>query len=210
MEILLVDDHELFLDGIRYILYQLDSNVIVHTEKDAKGARRHFDASHHYDLILLDMDIGEDSGSDLVKEFAEQGVLTPVVIVSATENISKIQSALDNGALGFIPKSFSGDKLLRAIKTVLDGYHFVEEQTQVQLKRLAEKKKEMLDSLTKKQLHVLGHLQAGLSNKQIADKMFLTENTVKSHLMAIFQKLDVQNRTECVLKVQRLNLEEFS
>ncbi|MDO3720167.1 response regulator transcription factor [Marinobacter sp. chi1] len=206
MEILIIDDHALFLDGLRHVLKALDEGVHVYCEESVQGVQKHLPVIDRYDLILLDMHIGADDGVDLLKQLTAEGVMTPVVIVSASENIPHIQSALNEGALGFISKSFSADKVITALKTVLAGKPFIEQQTQQQLNKLARRQQPLEAALTKKQKIVLTHLRSGLSNKQIAEKMFLTENTVKSHLAMIYQKLGVKNRMEAMLKVQRLNI----
>lgn len=206
MEILIVDDHALFLDGMRHVLKTLDETIRIHTAQTAECARKHFTEANRYDLILLDMEIGPEDGVELLKQITAEGILTPVLIVSASENIARIQTALNHGALGFVPKACSGEKLLEAVRTVLAGDIYLERQMRLQLTRLSERQKVLVETLTRKQLKVLIHLQSGSSNSHIAEKMFLTENTVKSHLLIIYQKMGVKNRVECVLKAQKMNI----
>jgi DNA-binding NarL/FixJ family response regulator len=206
MEILVVDDHAMFLDGLRFILQGMSPDLRVHSESGLTGARRHLDRVERYDLVLLDMDLGEDDGLVLLRELITRGTLTPVVMVSATDDAGRIQSALDAGAFGFIPKAYGGDRLLHALQQGLEGVPYVAQETRMALQQLRRHREQVLETLTRKQIKVLGLLCAGLSNKDIAERMFLTENTVKSHLLTIFQKLGVRNRTECVLKAQQQRL----
>jgi len=206
MEILVVDDHKLFLEGFCYLLQKVEAGATVtalSTFDEAMGSAADVD---RYDLILLDLNIGGGDGVALLQRYADLGVFTPVVTVSASEDLQHIQSALDAGSMGFIPKSLSGDEMLAAIETVLAGELFVPEAIARSLASQRDNKQHMLSVLTKRQLAVLALLCQGCSNREIADQLFLTENTVKSHMMTMFQKMEVKNRTECVLIAQQNHL----
>jgi DNA-binding NarL/FixJ family response regulator len=203
MKILIVDDHAMFLDGVKFILQSLGPDISILQESNFDAALTHIASANDYDLILMDMNLGNEDGALLLARFVSEGVLTPVVMVSATEDIAHIQRALDSGASGFIPKSYGGERLLSALRAVLSGTPYISTDVVAELEALQQKKAEFLGALTTKQIKVISLLCSGLSNKDIADKMFLTENTIKSHLMTIFQKLGVKSRTECVLKAQK-------
>jgi len=206
MEILVVDDHKLFLEGISYLLQKVEVGATVTAMSTFDEAMSSAATVDRYDLILLDLNIGGGDGVALLQRYADLGVFTPVVTVSASEDLQHIQSALDAGSMGFISKSLSGDEMLAAIETVLAGELFVPETIARSLAAQSDNKQQMLSVLTKRQLAVLELLCQGCSNREIAEQLFLTENTVKSHVMTLFQKMTVKNRTECVLMAQQNHL----
>jgi DNA-binding NarL/FixJ family response regulator len=115
--------------------------------------------------------------------------------------------------MGFIPKSFSSEKILSAINKVLEGEIYIPDSVQVLLSRLAShsnvalKKQEIRKSgITNKQVEVLNLLAKGHSNEQISILLHRTEHTVKSHVAALFQILGAKNRTECVKIAEKRGL----
>jgi DNA-binding NarL/FixJ family response regulator len=108
--------------------------------------------------------------------------------------------------MGFIPKSYSGKNLLCALRTVLDGDVYIPDTINRQLQHIGSGPYEKLQhyqavsdtGITRRQLEVLRLLADGQSNKQISNQLFLTENTVKAHVSALFRSLGASNRTECV------------
>jgi DNA-binding NarL/FixJ family response regulator len=206
MEILVVDDHKLFLEGISYLLEKVAAGAVVTALSTFDEAMNCAATVERYDLILLDLNIGGGDGVALLQRYAELGVFTPVVTLSASEDLQHIQSALDAGSMGFISKSLSGDEMLAAIEQILAGELFLPEAIARALADQRDNRQDLLSALTKRQLGVLALLCQGCSNREIADQLFLTENTVKSHMMTLFQKMEVKNRTECVLMAQQNHL----
>ncbi len=208
MQILLADDHPLFLDGMRHILAQLDDAVQVHCADSGEAALRRLRGEDDFDLLLLDLGLPDTDGLGLLHILREEAITVPVIVVSASENLHQIRAALATGALGFIPKSYHAGQMLGAIREVLEtGRAYLPDGIRAQLDRLAAD--DALPAgrgITARQRQVLGLLAEGLANKQIAQRLNLTEHTVKAHLGALFQLLKVGNRTECVQKAQRLGL----
>ncbi len=206
MEVLVVDDHKLFLDGLRFTLNRLGAGINVSVCSSFEDAEKIVQRADKFDLILLDLNIDGGDGVALILKIQALEFLTPIVAISATEDIHHIESAMEAGALGFIPKSFDADELIDGLQQVLAGEIFIPEDIQRQISLKKKQQNELADQLTKKQKLVLSLLCEGLSNKDIARRLFLTEHTVKSHLLTLFQKLGVHNRTECVLVSQQNRL----
>jgi DNA-binding NarL/FixJ family response regulator len=202
MDILVVDDHKLFLEGVAYVLQNLEANTHITTIANYDEAFAEAEKADQFELILLDLNISDADGVALLNHYGELGIYTPVVVISATEDVFHIKSALDSGALGFIPKSYSGDEMLAALHKILAGEIFLPATIAKEMHARQAVGDGKLESLTKRQKTVLALLASGASNKEIAGQLFLTENTVKSHVMTLFQKLNVKNRTECVLVAQ--------
>jgi DNA-binding NarL/FixJ family response regulator len=135
----------------------------------------------------------------------------PVCVISASEEPATIRNAMALGASGFVPKSGSADQIRAAIEAILDGDTWLPdgldlgsaEDADIQLTR-------RLSSLTPQQVRVLMMLSEGLLNKQIAYELGVSEATVKAHVSAILQKLQVENRTKAVLAASRIEAGQWS
>ncbi len=187
MNVLVVDDHRLFLDGLRYILGKLDDGIDVNVLSSYTKAEAVLPQAEQFDLILLDLNVDGGDGVALMIKLRELGIFTPVVAVSATDDPHHIQSALDAGASGFVPKSLDANRMIAGLRRVLAGDQFVPSDIQAQL--TAARQLQVTCRLTKKQKTVLELLCEGCTNREIAEHLFLTEHTVKSHLLALYQKL---------------------
>lgn len=203
MRIIIVDDHPLFIDGIRHIIKALDDNVDLIEANSAKEALLLLEKSSNIDLILLDLHMPDLDGLSMINHRRIQGACVPLVVISGDDDPKTINSVINSGVMGFIPKSYSGKKLLNALRTVISGEIYIPESTIDYSYNNSHHNHSKLDSstleITKRQLQVLGLLASGYSNKQISSILFLTENTVKSHVSALLRALDASNRTECVI-----------
>lgn len=165
------------------------------------------ETSPDVDLILLDLNMPGVQGFSGLIFLRGQYPIVPVVVVSATEDADTIRRSISLGASGFIPKSSGTDVMKIAIKAVLDGGVWVpdervlhEDQQDDELLEIASR----LATLTPQQMRVLMMLKEGLLNKQIAFELSVSEATVKAHVSAILQKLDVNSRTQAVIVASRI------
>jgi DNA-binding NarL/FixJ family response regulator len=192
MKIIVADDHVLFREGLRHILKQLDDDVIIVEAGDHETAlalaAQHTDA----DVVLLDLSMPGREPLAALNAMIAQSSTTPVVVLSASEDMREVRDALDAGAMGFVPKRESARIMLSAIRLVLSGGIYIPPM-------LMKKDPASPSSpLTPRQLDVLEYLIQGKSNKEIGRELGLSEATVKAHLAAIFRCLNVDNRTEAV------------
>lgn len=185
ISLLLVDDHHIFLDGLALALKPLTLEMDIHTAHSAAEAQQCLE-QRDFDLVLLDLRLPDVPGLELLQRWQKQGRMTPVAILSASDSPQDAQAALQAGALGFIPKSSDGDALREAVSRVLLG----ETLPPPQPLQIAE--------LTPRQQEILPLLADGLPNKLISRRLGLSEDTVKTHLKALYQELDVHSRTACV------------
>jgi DNA-binding NarL/FixJ family response regulator len=195
--ILIVDDHPFFLFGLTAILEEevlARSVACVGTVAEAVEDLRQAPETA---LVLLDLGLQNEAGLSLFAELEQLGLPVPVVVISSREDETSVRAAQAAGAVGFLPKSADRGSLVRMIHKVSQGGLFYPSLHAPAVQS---------QSLTRRQLEVLGLLAEGLPNKRICQILDLTEHTVKTHLKAIFTHLGVHNRTECVTQARGLGL----
>ncbi len=202
---IVADDHPLFRKALRQTVEAaFDAADIVEAGNldevtDALSAR--VDA----DLVLFDLNMPGAHGFSGLIYLRAQFPEIPVCIVSATEDAATIRNAMALGASGYVPKSGSTEQIREAISAILAGDTWLPET--VDLRAAPDEDLELtnrLRSLTPQQVRVLMMLSEGLLNKQIAYELGVSEATVKAHVSAILQKLQVENRTKAVLVAGRI------
>lgn len=204
---IIADDHPLFRDAMQQAVENHEPGCELHTVGDLDSLRALLRTIDAADLVMLDLAMPGASGfSGLVSiraEFPE----TPVVVVSASEDVSTIRKCIDLGASGFIPKSSSSAQISEGIRTVQAGEVWMppnidlENGVDAEAQELIEK----LQSLTPQQTRVLAMLGEGLLNKQIAYELNVSEATVKAHVSAVLLKLSVDSRTQAVIIMNKIS-----
>ena len=230
MKVLLVDDHPLILAALQSVIQGLGDDVTVIGVETAEAARGVLREDDGFDLVLLDLALGEVDGFDVLAELRATWPAIPVVVVSASERTSDVIRALDLGAMGFVPKRSSNDSLSDALTLVMNGGLYVPpamlglearpaprdeaDTVPAVMRRLADharpeahQRKELsLDAigLTPRQTEVLALLLQGLPNKLIARQLNVSVETVKDHVAAVLRALNVSSRTQAVLAVSQM------
>lgn len=205
MKTLIVDDHALFREGLCHILNALEENMTILHAAEYESALRHAGDNPDLDLVLLDLNVPGKDGFAILATFVEKYPALPVVMLSGSEQRKDIQRALDNGAVGYIPKDTTSVIMLNALRLILSGGTYVP-QIMAQQAGINETNSASLE-LTPRQLEVLSLLIKGDSNKEIALKMDLAEGTVKMHVTAILKILEVSNRTQAAMAAKALGLD---
>lgn len=198
MRMLIVDDHQLFIDGIRHVLNRLAPDAVITEANTSLSAIDILESGESFDLVFIDLVIPGMDGLSILKRLHARGIWYPLVILSGDENVRTIKAALELGALGFIPKSFSSEEMLSALRSILEGELFVPQTISQQLNDLKPRRFRQNGNITRRQLQVLELMAEGYTNRQIAATLCLTEHTIKAHVSALFIELNVANRTECV------------
>jgi two-component system, NarL family, nitrate/nitrite response regulator NarL len=212
MNILLVDDHTLFREALHHVLNQLDAQVVILEAANVEEAAQLISRPRILDLILLDIDLPGVDGLTALPSLRELSPTVPVVVLSGSETSQHVKRALDNGAVGYIPKSCSSHEMLAALRIVLQGDVYIPPRllgklgtTALSLSALGENNPSQT-LLTSRQIEVLELMARGLPNKSIARTLAVAEGTVKLHVAAIMRTLGVHNRTEAVMEASRLGL----
>ena len=199
IKILVIDDNpKLLKDALA--LYDYEVEVAV----DGLKAMEIISKNTDFDIILLDVMMPNMSGWDVLKEVRknENTKDIPVIMITAINDETKIVKGLKEGADDYIVKPVVIPNLLARIEAVLRRCNRAKnDNVQVNLKNINTEGNE----ITKKEYAIIELLTKGLDNKEIADKLNITELTVKTHLRNIYKKLNVKNRTQLVLMAMQLN-----
>ena len=215
MKILLVDDHALFRDGMRYVLQQLPETVEILEAGNFPDGLKLATQHPELDLALLDLNMPGSEGPISIRFFHQRYPHIPVVVISGEEGRGYMEKVMNYGAMGFVCKSSTASVMLSALNLVLSGGVYIPPQLLRQYGEVAGKEPDVTDrrslhtneyGLTQRQMQVLTHLAAGLSNKEIAEAIHLAEGTVKIHVAAVYQTLRVNNRMEAVRMAEKLGL----
>jgi DNA-binding NarL/FixJ family response regulator len=208
LTIIIADDHPLFRGALSQALRGMAEELVIIEAGDFEAARRAAEHTAEADLMLLDLAMPGVSGfSGLMSLRAEFSAL-PIVIVSASDDCATIRRALELGASGFISKSSGLDDIRSGIQAVLEGDIWAPKSDlsladeDPGLSELMER----LKTLTPQQNRVLAMLGEGLLNKQIAYELGVSEATIKAHVSAILLKLNVDSRTQAVIKLSKINM----
>lgn len=215
MKILLADDHNLFREGMRYVLQQLPEQLDILEASNFPDALKQAEQHPELDLALLDLNMPGSEGPISVKFFHQRFPQIPVVVVSGEDGRSNMEKVMSYGAMGFVCKSASAPVMLSALNLVLAGGVYVPPQLLQQSQSPTASVSDHVDKrslhtneygLTARQMQVLSHLAEGMSNKQIAHVVNLAEGTVKIHVAAVYQVLRVNSRMEAVRVAEQLGL----
>lgn len=211
LRILIIEDHVLVREGLALVTKKLADSVSVLEAGSAETGLRMMGSSPDLDLVLLDLALPGIDGLTCLQRIRRQHPAVPVVVISAHDDVQTIERAIQEGALGFIPKAYGTEMLLAALRQVLDGRVFlpgrlIPAKVNGVLSRLnpvsAKSDLEQF-GLTERQAQVLGLMAEGRTNREIAETMCVCEGTVKLHITAVFRTLGVSNRTQALLAISR-------
>jgi DNA-binding NarL/FixJ family response regulator len=204
--VLLVDDHLMFLEGLRHILEGQADLIIVGETSTTTGAVEQAQ-QHRPDVVLLDLGLKDGSGLDALPRILEACSETRVIVLSGygSENVLP---ALRRGARGFVSKDTASAHLLKAIQAVLRGEIWAEPQATGQLvAELSprERQRQAFESLTPREHEVLRLVGEGKRNQEIARQLFISENTIKTHISSVMRKLGIEDRIQLALFAARVD-----
>lgn len=209
MKVLSCDDHDLFRAGLRQALEEIGATEVIEAGTAADALR--LVAEHDdLDLVLLDLGLPDRNGTEVLATLRKDHPLVPVAVLSGGEEPARIRAALSAGAVGFIPKSSNRDLLLSALRVIQAGGIYVPPMAldAPDAAPAGSARSTAVAKLTARQREVLELVSKGLTNKEISGVLGIAEGTVKGHLAALFEVLDVTNRTEAVRVMAEMGLVE--
>lgn len=225
VKVLLADDHRLIIEGVKLKLAELDPSVetvvAMNLEELEQAIVEH---QGTLDLALLDIAMPGTSGYQHIAHLRSEAPTLPIIVLSGSEDVDLMRSLMDLGVLGFIPKAYSPDVMLSAIRLVLAGGVYIPPMLLANAQAQGWQPAHTSDALsqpagnhgsshpldnlrkllTERQIDVMRLLSLGKPNKLIARELGISEGTVKIHLAAIFRALNVRNRVEAVVASRKL------
>lgn len=200
MKILVVDDHALFRDGLKYVLAALeepsDKPVQIFEANTSDASFPIIKDNPDLDLVLVDLNMPGELGFTVLEHCRTHYATIPIVVVSASNNKQDIEHAKSLGAMAYIVKDTTSKLMINILQIVLSGGLY--------FPNIMFEEPSLL--LTSRQMQVLSFLIEGQSNKVIAANMDIAEATIKMHVTAIFKKLGVTNRTQAALSAKKLGI----
>lgn len=211
MRVLIADDHRLIIEGVKTKLEELDQDVEFVEAMTVDDLHRQLGQAPLPDVAVIDLSMPGASGPDHIAAVLRGYPDMPVVVLSGAEDAAQMKVLLDLGVRGYIPKAYSPEIMLSAVRLVLSGGVYVPPMLLSAAPGAANISHRSLGSLdalrellTERQIEVLRLLSQGKPNKSIARDLNISEGTVKIHLAAIFRALDVRNRVEAVVASRKL------
>ena len=209
MKVLIADDHALFRDGLSLQLEKINPDFIILQAANFNQALKFVETDGNIALIVMDLDMPDMNWQEALKELRSKAPNARFVVISASENSGTIRRSLELGVSGYIPKRSEPAILNKALQLILEGGTYLPPsvlqpsgETVVQ-DRCQNGTAKML---TNRQNQVLGLVAQGLSNKQIAYQMGVSEATVKLHINALLRSVGATNRTQAVIMAQRMGI----
>ena len=208
IKVILADDHVMLREGIKQLL-EFDKTIEVVAEAnngiECLEKMDNVDA----DVLLLDISMPHKNGLDTLQEIKKKKKKIKVIILTVHEEVEYLVKAIDFGAEGYILKDSGSMELRKAINIVLDGESYIQPNLIPSLNHYLihkDEDKSKLDSLTKREVEVLIEVAKGNFNKDIALHLNISERTVKNHMVSIFKKIDVADRTQAAVFAIKNNL----
>ena len=206
IRVFLLDDHELVRRGVRELLEPEADLEIVGEAGTAAEALRRIPALRP-DVAVLDARLGDGSGIDVCRDVRSSMPDMAVLILTSFADDDALFAAIMAGAAGYVLKDVHGDDLVAAIRSVAAGNSLLDPAVTMKvLERIRHgaPQDKALTSLSEQERRVLEHIGEGLTNRQIAEQMFLSEKTVKNYVSSVFAKLGLQRRTQAAIYASRL------
>jgi two-component system response regulator DevR len=201
IEILIVDDHELVRDALRALL---DSEAGFHVAGAARNAHEALALARHLqpDVVVLDVQLPDRAGFEICEEIREIAPDARILLCSGLADGSALVEAAKSGADGFVSKEADNAEIIDAVRRIADGAAVVgATAAEAMFGHLRSRAPAVskLSPLSDREREVLGYLADGLTNREIAAHLFISEKTVRNHVSGILHKLGFRHRTEAAL-----------
>ncbi|KDR96115.1 two component transcriptional regulator, LuxR family [Peptoclostridium litorale DSM 5388] len=214
INVMIVDDHSLMREGLAKIL-ELEENItVLDTASDGQQAIEKFKRGS-YDVILLDISMPNMNGIETLRKIRDMDSSVKIIMLTVYDAREYLIETLNLGANGYMLKDSDSSSLVSAIENVYNGGTYIHPSLAGELLKEINKKKDRkkiksgLESLTRREYEVLLLIAEGLSNKDISEKLVISEKTVKNHVSSILRKLDLSDRTQAAIYAYKHNVKKF-
>ncbi|MGB9842745.1 MAG: response regulator [Caldisericia bacterium] len=208
IKILIADDQKLIREGLKVLLEMEEDFTVIGEASNGKEAVDLY-IKLRPDIVLMDIQMPVMNGVNAIKKIKEIDELSKIIILTTFDDDEYVFDGLKSGALGYILKDISIEKLSDTIRTIYKGGALIEPSiTKKILSEISKIEKApkgdalLLEQLSSREKEILSLIAKGYTNQEIADKLLLSVGTVKNYVTNILQKMEVKDRTEAVIKVK--------
>lgn len=208
VEVIIADDHSMVREGLKQLL-ELDGDIVVIGEASDGVECLDLLEKKLPQALLLDINMPNMNGLEVLEKIREKNLDTKVIILTVHNEVEYLLKAVEIGIDGYMLKDSNSDELKKAIYSVIEGESYIQPNLiPILNSKMIERdvEKEKLALLTKRELEVLKLMAVGSYNKEIGEKLNISERTVKNHISSIFKKIDVSDRTQAAIFAIRNNL----
>lgn len=210
INIAIVDDHSMIREGLKQLL-ELDGEIKVISEaNDGLECLEMLQKQQIPDILLLDINMPQMNGIQVLEKIRREQIKVKILILTIHNEVEYLIKAVEIGIDGYVLKDSDISVLKKAIYAVNNGESYIEPSLTPYFNKRLEKKREIrTDSLSKREIQVLELIAEGNFNKEIAEKLFISEKTVKNHVSSIFKKINVSDRTQAAIYAIKNNIVEL-
>lgn len=215
IKVLVVDDHDLIREGLNRIISFEEDLIIINEFSNGEDVLNNID-NNLADVILLDINMPKKNGIETLRVIKEKYKDIKVVMLTVENDKNTIIESIKIGADGYILKESAGAEIVNAIRSVYINEKYIDKALVKKMffefksnendKNL---KYENLNKLNEKEITILYEISRGLKNKEIAEKLYLSEKTIKNYITNIFKKIKVEDRVQATIFAIRNNIEEY-
>lgn len=206
IRVFLLDDHDVVRLGLRSLL-ELEPDIEVVGEARTCAEGRTAIESLRPDVAILDVNLPDGSGIEVCREARALDPSVRVMILTSYDDDAVMAAAIRAGAAGYVLKQIEGDGLIAGVRLIASGHTLIDPVAASRVVQQVERRKEadgILAALTPQQSRILHLIAEGFSNREIADRLFLAEKTVKNHVTGLLARLGVSHRTQAAIVATRL------
>jgi DNA-binding NarL/FixJ family response regulator len=212
IKILIADDQKLIREGLKVLLEMEESFMVIGEASNGQQAVDLY-IKLRPDIVLMDIQMPVINGVEAIKKILELDKEAKIIILTTFDDDEYVYEGLKSGALGYILKDSSIEKLSESIKVIYQGGALIEPSITKKIlselskiEKVQKQKEELIEELGAREKEILSLIAKGFSNSEIADKLFLSVGTVKNYVTNILQKLEAKDKTEAVVKAKDLGL----
>jgi two-component system nitrate/nitrite response regulator NarL len=211
INVMIVDDHVVIRSGLRMLIeHDQRMRVVAMAGNQAEALERA--AKETPDVIVLDLLLGDEDALVFLPELCEASPKSRVLVLTGVQNPDAHRRAIRRGAMGIVLKEHAADQLLKAIEKVNKGEVWIERSMmgsmiqELSKPPIVDPELAKIESLTEREREVIALVGEGLKNKQVGERLFISETTVTHHLSSVFSKLEVSDRLELIIYAFRHGL----
>ena len=208
VNVMITDDHSMIREGLKQLLeLEGDFKVIAEAADGVECISKLEEVTP--DVLLLDINMPNMNGLEVLQKMKEKRIKVKVLVLTIHSEVEYLLKAVDTGVNGYLLKDSESAELKKAINAVVNGENYIQPSLIPVLNaKMIDRDKDTvkIESLTKRELEVLKNLSYGMYNKEIAEKLDISERTVKNHISNIFKKIEVTDRTQAAVFAIRNNL----